>query len=115
MVSDSRQGPKDAQVQPRACSAQEAAALGLWLLSSVWSALEGWKAPRGSAGPGARLLPEVSKPARGRVQASPCLHANPLFLLQENLMLSILPKHVADEMLKDMKKDESQKDQQQLQ
>ncbi|XP_032150198.1 adenylate cyclase type 3 isoform X4 [Sapajus apella] len=33
---------------------------------------------------------------------------------QENLMLSILPKHVADEMLKDMKKDESQKDQQQF-
>ncbi|EGV95829.1 Adenylate cyclase type 3 [Cricetulus griseus] len=32
----------------------------------------------------------------------------------ENLMLSILPKHVADEMLKDMKKDESQKDQQQF-
>lgn len=29
-------------------------------------------------------------------------------------MLSILPKHVADEMLKDMKKDESQKDQQQF-
>lgn len=36
------------------------------------------------------------------------------FLPQENLMLSILPKHVADEMLKDMKKDESQKDQQQF-
>ncbi|KAF5912996.1 hypothetical protein HPG69_008947 [Diceros bicornis minor] len=35
-------------------------------------------------------------------------------LPQENLMLSILPKHVADEMLKDMKKDESQKDQQQF-
>ncbi|KAM5293045.1 adenylate cyclase type 3 isoform 3-T3 [Ctenodactylus gundi] len=33
---------------------------------------------------------------------------------QESLMLSILPKHVADEMLKDMKKDESQKDQQQF-
>ncbi|XP_012859812.1 adenylate cyclase type 3 [Echinops telfairi] len=33
---------------------------------------------------------------------------------QENLMLSILPKHVADEMLKDMKKDDSQKDQQQF-
>ncbi|KAM7078658.1 adenylate cyclase type 3 isoform 2-T2 [Molossus nigricans] len=33
---------------------------------------------------------------------------------QENLMLSILPKHVADEMLKDLKKDESQKDQQQF-
>ncbi|XP_036861449.1 adenylate cyclase type 3 isoform X1 [Manis javanica] len=33
---------------------------------------------------------------------------------KENLMLSILPKHVADEMLKDMKKDESQKDQQQF-
>lgn len=29
-------------------------------------------------------------------------------------MLSILPKHVADEMLKDMKKGESQKDQQQF-
>lgn len=29
-------------------------------------------------------------------------------------MLSILPKHVADEMLKDLKKDESQKDQQQF-
>ncbi|XP_059747334.1 adenylate cyclase type 3 isoform X2 [Bos taurus] len=35
-------------------------------------------------------------------------------LREENLMLSILPKHVADEMLKDMKKDESQKDQQQF-
>lgn len=29
-------------------------------------------------------------------------------------MLSILPKHVADEMLKDMKKDESQKEMQQF-
>ncbi|XP_054374415.1 adenylate cyclase type 3 isoform X4 [Molothrus ater] len=33
---------------------------------------------------------------------------------QERLMLSILPKHVADEMLKDMKKDPSQKELQQF-
>ncbi|XP_067999253.1 adenylate cyclase type 3 isoform X2 [Melanerpes formicivorus] len=33
---------------------------------------------------------------------------------QEQLMLSILPKHVADEMLKDMKKDPSQKEMQQF-
>ncbi|XP_060610659.2 adenylate cyclase type 3 [Anolis sagrei] len=33
---------------------------------------------------------------------------------QERLMLSILPKHVADEMLKDMKKDPSQKEMQQF-
>ncbi|KAJ7341347.1 hypothetical protein JRQ81_005336 [Phrynocephalus forsythii] len=33
---------------------------------------------------------------------------------QERLMLSILPKHVADEMLKDMKKDASQKEMQQF-
>ncbi|XP_015283996.1 PREDICTED: adenylate cyclase type 3 [Gekko japonicus] len=33
---------------------------------------------------------------------------------QEGLMLSILPKHVADEMLKDMKKDPSQKEMQQF-
>nr|XP_056709604.1 adenylate cyclase type 3 [Euleptes europaea] len=33
---------------------------------------------------------------------------------QEGLMLSILPKHVADEMLKDMKKDASQKEMQQF-
>ncbi|XP_074847541.1 adenylate cyclase type 3 isoform X3 [Carettochelys insculpta] len=35
-------------------------------------------------------------------------------LRQERLMLSILPKHVADEMLKDMKKDASQKEMQQF-
>ena len=43
-----------------------------------------------------------------------CPPRSPSPPLQENLMLSILPKHVADEMLKDMKKDESQKDQQQF-
>ncbi|KAM6464934.1 adenylate cyclase type 3 isoform 2-T3 [Liasis olivaceus] len=35
-------------------------------------------------------------------------------LWQERLMLSILPRHVADEMLKDMKKDASQKEMQQF-
>lgn len=33
---------------------------------------------------------------------------------QERLLLSILPKHIADEMLQDMKKEPSQKEMQQF-
>lgn len=36
------------------------------------------------------------------------------FLIQERLLLSILPKHIADEMLQDMKKEASQKEMQQF-
>lgn len=36
------------------------------------------------------------------------------FCVQERLLLSILPKHIADEMLQDMKKEASQKEMQQF-
>lgn len=37
-----------------------------------------------------------------------------LFCTQQRLLLSILPKHIADEMLQDMKKEASQKEMQQF-
>lgn len=37
-----------------------------------------------------------------------------LYSQQERLLLSILPKHIADEMLQDMKKEPSQKEMQQF-
>lgn len=37
-----------------------------------------------------------------------------ILLQQERLLLSILPKHIADEMLQDMKKEPSQKEMQQF-
>lgn len=102
---------------PRACSVQEAWPLALscpgpLAASRCGCALEGlWKVTW--------LLADICRQDQGiSSQENPHLPLpSPLplsSLPQENLMLSILPKHVADEMLKDMKKDESQKDQQQF-
>lgn len=54
---------------------------------------------------------DLPQKGTGQILRSPLTLPSPA---QESLMLSILPKHVADEMLKDLKKDESQKDQQQF-